>query len=235
MREIQRVSITDTVVNELKEMILSGQFAPGEKLPTENEMCQNMKVSRTCVREAVRVLQALGLVDIFPGKGSFVSQTPIDTRERWYDVQGLTVNDFIEVRMAIETVSTKLAISKAKKHQVDKLESIHKSFLEANEKHNLTELIMYDEMFHSEIVNITGNKLLISLNRQLIVANRKFRCESFMNDKIYRKAVEPHTRILQCFRDKNAEQGRSEMQHHLEITRDDMQYLAGAQETDQKT
>lgn len=225
MREIQRVSITDTVVDELRKMILEGQFAPGEKLPTESEMCQDMKVSRTCVREAVRVLQALGLVDIFPGKGSFVSKTPIDTREKWYDVQGLTVNDFIEVRMAIETVSTRLAISKAEKSQIDKLERIHKAFLSANDGHNLTELIMYDEKFHSEIVNITGNQLLINLNKQLIVANRQFRCESFMDKAIFGKAVEPHTKILQCFKNGNAEQGQVEMQHHLEITRDDMQYL----------
>ncbi len=230
MREIQKVSITDMVVNELKKMIVEGQFAPGEKLPTENEMCQTMKVSRTCVREAIRVLQALDLVDIFPGKGAFVSTTPIDMREKWYDVQGLTVSDFIEVRMAIETVSTRLAITKAKKSQVEKLRKIHESFMEAIERHNLTELIMYDEMFHSEIVNITGNKLLINLNKQLIVANRKFRCESFMNDEVYKKAVEPHTRIYNCFLNKDAEQGQVEMQRHLEITEADMEYLVRALE-----
>ncbi len=234
MKEIQRVSITDTVVNELKEMITSGQFAPGQKLPTESEMCQDLKVSRTCVREAVRVLQALGLVEILPGKGSYVSRTPIDARDRWYEASGLDANDFIEVRMAIETVSTKLAIEKAKKSQVDKLKKIHESFLSASEEHNLTDLIKYDEKFHSEIVNITGNKLLINLNKQLTIANRRFRCESFMNDEIYKKAVIPHTRILECFVNQDAEQGQIEMEKHLEITRETMIYLVGSQKEEQE-
>lgn len=230
MKEIQRVSITDTVVNELKEMIESGQFAPGQKLPTESEMCQDLKVSRTCVREAVRVLQALGLVEILPGKGSFVSKTPIDARERWYEASGLDSSDFIEVRMAIETLSTKLAIRKATKSQIEKLKKIHESFLAASESHNLSDLIKYDERFHTEIVNITGNKLLMNLNRQLTVANRRFRCETFMNDEIYKKAVVPHTRILECFIKKDAEQGRKEMEKHLEITRETMIYLVEAKE-----
>ena len=129
MRAIPRVSVTDTVVNEIKNMIETGQLQPGEKLPTENEMCESMQVSRTCVREAIRVLQALGMVDIQPGKGSFVSQTPIDSRDKWYESSGLTMNDFIEVRMAIETVSTKLAIEKATKKQIEKLGKILDSFM----------------------------------------------------------------------------------------------------------
>ena len=225
MKEIQRISITDAVVGEIKEMIASGQYAPGEKLPTENVMCQNMKVSRTCVREAIRVLQAQGYVDIFPGKGSFVSETPITMQEKWFDVSGLTVEDFIEVRMAIETISTRIAINKTKERQVENLKQIHESFLEANNNRNLTDLIKCDEMFHTEIVNMTGNKLLINLNKQLLIANRKYRCKSFMNDDIYKRAIEPHTRILQCFINRDAVQGQIEMQKHLEITKTDMEYL----------
>ena len=234
MRAIPRVSVTDTVVNEIKNMIETGQLQPGEKLPTENEMCESMQVSRTCVREAIRVLQALGMVEIQPGKGSFVSQTPIDSRDRWYESSGLTMNDFIEVRMAIETVSTKLAIEKATKKQIEKLGKVLELFLKANDEHKTAALIKYDEMFHSEIVNITGNKLLINLNKQLVVANRVYRCESFMAEDVYTNAVVPHRKIYECFLNGDAEQGQIEMQKHLEITRQDMLYLMEKEEKKEK-
>ena len=95
-------------------------------------------------------------------------------------------------------------------------------------------LIKYDEMFHSEIVNITGNKLLINLNKQLVVANRVYRCESFMAEDVYTNAVVPHRKIYECFLNGDAEQGQIEMQKHLEITRQDMLYLMEKEEKKEK-
>ena len=54
MKAIQRMSITDSVVADIKEMIMSGEYKIGEKLPTEMKLCDQMGVSRTCVREAIR-------------------------------------------------------------------------------------------------------------------------------------------------------------------------------------
>ena len=63
MKEIQRISVTDAVVNSIREMIESGQYEVGHKLPAEAAFCEQMKVSRTCVREALRVLQTLQLTE----------------------------------------------------------------------------------------------------------------------------------------------------------------------------
>ena len=72
MQEIVRISLTDTVADMLKKSIESGEFAPGDKLPPETKLCEDLKVSRTCIREAIRVLQAMGYVEIKHGKGAFV-------------------------------------------------------------------------------------------------------------------------------------------------------------------
>ena len=73
MKEIQRISITDAVVDNIKEMIEAEEYKVGEKLPAEAKLCEMFKVSRTSVREALRVLQALGYVENKPGKGAFVA------------------------------------------------------------------------------------------------------------------------------------------------------------------
>lgn len=225
MKEIQRVSVTDAVVENIKELIESGEYSVGDKLPTESTMCEMMHVSRTCVREAIRVLQAINLIDIRPGKGAFVADSNSRQTDSWYNVPDAQFYDFMEVRMAIETLSTRLAINRVTNKELKKLDEIHESFLEANKSKNLTKLVMFDELFHTEIVSMTGNKLLMAINKQLIEANKKYRCESFVNNKVYSNAITPHTKIVQCFHDKNAEQGQKEMYNHLKITKKDMDLL----------
>lgn len=229
VREIHRISVTDSVVDSLKEMISAGEFHPGEKLATEAVLCESFGVSRTCIREAMRVLQALGVVTILPGKGAFVSEKTEETQENelWFNEESARFSDFIEVRMAIEPLSTRLAIERAKAKQVARLDEIHASFLKAYEERTLTKLIMLDELFHTEIVKISGNKLLVNINRQLVAANKKYRSESFLDEKVYRHAIVPHSQILACFHDKDPQKGADEMYEHLCITRDDMYYIFG--------
>lgn len=226
MKEIHRISITDAVVDSIKEMIESGEYPIGEKLPTETNLCNVLKVSRTSVREAIRVLQALGYVDLKPGKGAFVANynaaTPTDN---WYDVEDAKFYDFMEVRMAIELLSVRLSVERASAKQVHELEEIHQSFLEANESRDLVRLIMLDELFHTKIVSFTHNQLLININKQLLECFRVYRGDSFTNKDVYVNAVEPHERILFCFQTKNAAQAVQEMRNHLEITSRDMEAI----------
>ena len=168
MKAIQRMSITDSVVADIKEMIMSGEYKIGEKLPTEMKLCDQMGVSRTCVREAIRVLQAIGYVEIRPGKGAFVAnyQKSTDNSSLWYDVEGVKFYDFMEVRMAIETLSVRLAVERATDKQIRELREIHTSFVEATEKRDMLKMIMLDELFHTKIITFTNNQLLININKQ---------------------------------------------------------------------
>lgn len=231
MRAISRVSITDSVVDRIREMIESGAYQVGEKLPTEARLCEMLAVSRTSVREAIRVLQTLGYVTLIPGKGSFVADLKPSpaAEENWCDVQNVRFYDFMEVRMAIETLAVRLSVERASSDQVKALEKIHNSFLEANEKQDSLQLIMLDEQFHSKIIEYTENPLLININKQLLDSFRAYRSSSFMNNEVYRNAVEPHSRILLCFQTKNPDLAVEEMRRHLEITTNDMNTIHNVQ------
>ena len=174
-QEIQKISITDSVVQALSQRIYSGQYKPGEKISTELQLCEELGVSRTCLREAFRVLQALGLVTVYRGRGAYVSENlPSDENTSWYDDTDAEFYDFIEVRMAIEPLSTQLAIERSTDEQIAELDTIHKSFLEAVDHKDMTKLIMLDELFHTTIVQMSGNKLLVNINKQLCQGNKKF-------------------------------------------------------------
>ena len=114
IKAITRVSITDSVVDRIREMIESGAYEVGEKLPTEAKLCEMLSVSRTSVREATRVLQTLGYVTLVPGKGAFVADLkPSDgEEENWFDVENVQFYDFMEVRMAIETLAVRLSVER---------------------------------------------------------------------------------------------------------------------------
>lgn len=227
MRAINRVSITDSVVERIREMIESGSYPVGEKLPTEASLCEMLSVSRTSVREATRVLQALGYVSLVPGKGAFVADLKPGKGEgeNWYDVENVKFYDFMEVRMAIETLAVRLSVERATAKQVKALEKIHASFLEANEKQDGLQLIMLDEQFHTSIIEYTNNPLLININKQLLESFRYYRSNSFMDSHVYKNAVIPHSRILLCFQTKNVTQAIEEIRNHLEITMKDMESI----------
>lgn len=227
MKAIQRMSITDSVVADIKEMIMSGEYKIGEKLPTEMKLCDQMSVSRTCVREAIRVLQAIGYVEIRPGKGAFVAnyQKSTDNSSLWYDVEGSKFYDFMEVRMAIETLSVRLAVERATDKQIRELREIHTSFVEATEKRDMLKMIMLDELFHTKIITFTNNQLLININKQLLERFRIYRGDSFTNKMVYKNAVESHERILLCFEMRNPSSAVEEMRKHLNITTQDMELI----------
>lgn len=233
MKAIQRMSITDSVVADIKEMIMSGEYKIGEKLPTEMKLCDQMGVSRTCVREAIRVLQAIGYVEIRPGKGAFVAnyQKSTDNSSLWYDVEGVKFYDFMEVRMAIETLSVRLAVERATDKQIRELREIHTSFVEATEKRDMLKMIMLDELFHTKIITFTNNQLLININKQLLERFRIYRGDSFTNKMVYKNAVEPHERILLCFEMRNPSSAVEEMRKHLNITTQDMELIHNSSKT----
>ena len=175
MKEIQRISITDAVVDNIKEMIEAEEYKVGEKLPAEAKLCEMLKVSRTSVREALRVLQALGYVENKPGKGAFVAANHKEDSSLWYDVENPQFTDFMDIRMAMETCAVRIAVKKASEKDIKNLEEIHQSFVEANENKDMVRMIMLDELFHTTIVGITKNQLLININRPLLEAFRVYR------------------------------------------------------------
>lgn len=225
MKEIQRISITDAVVDSIREMIESEEYKVGEKLPAEARLCEMLGVSRTSVREAIRVLQALGYVENKPGKGAFVAANHKTETTPWYDVENPQFTDFMDIRMAMETFAVRVAVKRATDKDVKKLEEIHQSFVEANEKRDMIRMIMLDELFHTTIVGITKNQLLVNINRQLLEAFRTYRSESFTNEEVYKNAIEPHAALLECFKERDYHRAVQEMRNHLNITTSDMEKI----------
>lgn len=229
MESIRRISLNEEVVKKIKQMIISGEYSVGDKLPSESEICSKLQVGRSTIREAMRVLQALGFLQIKPGRGTFVVKTT-EVKEieiyEWIKKHEIQFEDFIEVRMAIEPLSIKLAILRASDKEIAMLKKAHEYFIQAVKDNDLVKLMSYDELFHNCIAEATHESLIIDISKKILEAFNQFRSKTFAVDEIYQNALKPHERILKAFEKRDISLGVSAIKDHLNITRQDMRRIA---------
>lgn len=228
MKTIERVPVVQQVVNNIRDFILSGTVEVGQKLPTEKELCENMAVGRGTLREAFRILQAKGLVEIKQGRGAFVArikeQDPNDIVE-WFVQNEVELKDCIEVRSAIEPLSIKLAIARSNETDIAQLERTHARFVKAVEENDIAGIAKYDERFHNQIVEMSKNKLLISINKKVSECIQTFRSKTFQVHQNAQNAIEPHSNIMRALEERDCEAGELYMRKHLQRILEDLSVM----------
>lgn len=224
MDPVVRVPIVSQVEARIKELIDSKKYTEGMKLPTENELCQSMKVGRGTVREALRLLQAKGLVEIKPGRGAFVAaKQAVDINPVVWLVQNeRELRDAIEVRNALEPFAARKMAETAGEAALRQLKKIHADFLAAVKAGDTVQIAELDELFHGLIVRESGNQLLNEINVHLLQGMHTFRNKTFTVPENVRNAVEPHTRILNAITGRDGNAAEREMRKHLKMVDEDL-------------
>lgn len=219
----KKASVAEQMIDRLLLYIDDNHLLPGDRMPSEKEICETYCVGRSSVREAYKAMQSRGLVVSIQGKGVFVGNR-IDfggTEASHFGTAKMQVRDYIDVRLAIETASVRLAIQRATEQQIDSLREIQKSFLYSIEIGNAWMMAEKDEQFHDKIAEITDNPLLIQVQGIVEDFFRTFRVRSFRVLENRYHAVNPHNMIIQAFQDRNEDLGVLIMQQHLSQSFDD--------------
>ena len=147
--------LTQLILNALRERILSGQLAPGERL-VEGKLSEEFGVSRMPVREALRALAAEGIVSIEPRRGATVI--------RFTDDQ---IQDMVEVRATLEALNAKLAARRNDPAQIAMLERILADGAKLTSVDDLARISALNQEFHEALGNVAGNSVLQELMRWL--------------------------------------------------------------------
>ena len=223
VQPIKRIPIIDQVEDQIRELIKSGQYNPGEKLPTERELCERLNVGRGTVREAFRMLQAKGYVELRPGRGAFVA-VPADEMGtiEWLVHNEEQLHDAIEIRRALEPMAARRMAEGGSPSAIAELEAIHADFLSAVERDNAARIAELDEAFHAAITVGSGNQLLISILQQVNQEIKIFRSKTFSVPQNIRNAVEPHGQILRTIRSGDADGAEAAMRAHLDKVQEDL-------------
>lgn len=171
---MKKVSISDRMVEIMKEKITSGEWKPGSRIPSENELAQMFGVSRLTARNAIQRLDALGILDIKVGDGTYIKENPLEGL--LHEASGFLVGDKIlddlsEFRQFFETDCMVLACARRTDEELKQLEEIHRSMSEAAEKGDEQTFIENDMKMHKLICQMTHNsffELVYRLNENNI-------------------------------------------------------------------
>jgi GntR family transcriptional repressor for pyruvate dehydrogenase complex len=168
-RKAGRVSVTDEAIARIREMIAEGRLKPGDRLPKEADLAALLGLSRNSLREAVRALSLIHVLDVRQGDGTYV--TGLEP-ERLLEAVGFMVElrhdtsllEVFEVRRLLEPAATARAAELISAEQLAELEQ---ELLRAEGAHSVEELVAHDLDFHRMIVQAAGNQVLSALLVQL--------------------------------------------------------------------
>ncbi|MCS3843147.1 FadR/GntR family transcriptional regulator [Microbacterium sp. AK031] len=167
----------ETALHGLRALIADGDLRPGDRLPSEGELCERLGVSRGPLREAIRTLAALGVIDTRHGSGSYVSELHAADLIKGL---GLTVGllpldsiiELYELRRALEAHAASLAAARVDVETIERLDALLDRLEAVTDDDELSEL---DHEFHSAIADIAGNDALAMLLDVLRARSRAYR------------------------------------------------------------
>jgi GntR family transcriptional repressor for pyruvate dehydrogenase complex len=161
--------VTDDAIERIKAMLLNGELKPGDKLPREVDLAERLGLSRNSLREAVKALTLIRVLDVRQGDGTYVTSLDpsllMETMSFVVDLhQDSTVLEFFEVRRILEPAATAIAATRMTDSGVAELAQLLESL---GPDPTLDELVANDLQFHRRIAEATDNKVLCTLSESL--------------------------------------------------------------------
>ena len=219
LKSVKRVRLFESVIEAIKKMIAEDGFKPGDKFYSENILTQKLHVSRSSVREAVRMLEVTGQVNVKHGKGIFIT----DKMERefegfsgWLKHNEQSIQDHFEVRLIIDPKAAGVAALKADEGDIAKMEEVCSDFNTNSGIGNTAGLIKCDEEFHLLLSKSTKNKTLHFLMKTMTKSLPEGWISSLHIPGRAEKTVSEHREILQAIKDRDTVKAEKAMKSHLE-------------------
>ncbi|MFT3863817.1 MAG: GntR family transcriptional regulator [Solirubrobacterales bacterium] len=170
------VKLSDRIAREFEERIVAGELPPGERLPTESELCELLDVSRSVIRDAVRTLTARGLVEVRQGRGTIVTSPDdsaySDALALLLTRSDLTMGDIFDARRALETQLGMLAVNSRTEDDLEALESSYDALVEAISERDWQRASDGHLEFHTSLihaVHLPAVEKLLEPMQQLVV------------------------------------------------------------------
>lgn len=196
--------LRDIVFNTLRQAILKGELAPGERLMEVN-LAQKLGVSRTPVREAIRKLELEGLVMMIPRRGAEVAR-----------ISEKNLRDVLEVRRGLEELAMELACARITENQIMELKKANVNFENSLTSNDVTAIAEADEHFHEIIYKATGNEKLIQVINNIKEQMYRYRLEYIKDSAKRHDLVAEHKEIVAALERQNLQEARTRMRKHIE-------------------
>lgn len=218
LNQVERVTTTQAIVDQIVALMKRGELRPGDKLPTENELVQRLGVGRSSIREAKQILMAMGLIEAHPGRGSFVKAVGpdafLDPDIAWLMLADEHVWDLYEARMILEVQIARLAAQRATQEDLAALESALERLAAAVQ----ADTSVYDPgiEFHFALVKTAHNDVLVSLYQPIMGLLHEYQQPVYERYSDPATEIEHHQMIYESIRQGDSDLAEKVMRKHLE-------------------
>ena len=220
LKPVSRVTLGEQVAAQLADQITQGRWQVGEKLPSENELCNTLGIGRSTLREALKSLAFVGMIRMRPGEGTYVAGSSRYLSNRILGDGRLTtekqLDDVAEARLILETELAALAAERAEPADLDRLEALlgdMRRKLETGEGRQYAHL---DVEFHLAIAKASKNMVLLELLTAMRAVLQEWIVKSQELPGVAASAQTGHAKILEALRQRSPEKARRAMRAHLQ-------------------
>lgn len=215
---IKSKKIYEDILAQLRQLIATGQLKSGDRLPTERELAESFMVSRTSVREALRALEAMGLIRSKPGEGTFVREITIEALIEPFAslifAQKGTVLEVLEVRKLLEPIIAGLAAARATPEDLAQMEAALDA--QAKEVAAGRSGVEGDREFHYTIAVAAQNKVILRIVNAMVDLLSEVREEALQVQGRPAKTLAMHRRVLDAIRAGDRDGAQQAMLEHLD-------------------
>lgn len=201
--KIEKEPLHIQIADRLREMIMTGALREGDKI-NENELCASMGVSKTPLREALRVLNVEGLISLIPNRGSYVTRPTIEEIVEMFDVMSL-----------LEGYCARAACARMSERDFMRIERLHARLEKHFDHRDQDAYIRVNNQYHSLVQELAGNRTL----NQIVSGLRKkillYRFKSLNLPQRFENSIQEHRQLLEAFRQRDGRMAEALMQTHL--------------------
>ena len=219
LEPVSKSRVSETAVESIKSFIAHQKLTPGAKLPSERELSEALNISRTSVREALRTLEIMGLIEVKPGSGVYFKDSAGDLSvplKTWLPSNEETLREIFEVRQLIEPNIASLAAQRITPEGLEKLRICTEKFCHCFEEDDLPGMILADTQFHRLLASGTGNKTLSFIMNTITRFMPGAWKASLRVPHRPERTIQEHQKIIDAIREHDPALARQAMALHLE-------------------
>lgn len=225
-KQLHKDSVVNQVVKQITDSIIAGDLKPGDKLPTEPELCENFGIGRNSVREAIKILESYGVVYIKRAEGTFVNDS---YNHKMLDpmLYGILLDknlriNIIQVRKVLDTGMLYQIISMITDEKMDKIQQEFESLktVVLGEGVAAKQVLQADVDFHRALVESTGNPILCNMHEyvdRITTPSREKTVELVLEKNQAEKFILLHQKIINLLLEKNYQNIESVLAEHYQF------------------
>ena len=201
---IPKRALHDELAGRLREMIIDGRLEPGARLQ-ERSLCEQFDVSRTPIREALKVLSAEGLIELTPNRGASVTELTLSDLAEAFPIMG-----------ALEALAGELACARMSAAQIKRVRKLHERMVGYYRAQRLKDYFRANEAIHQAIADAAGNTTLSNMLDGLSGRVRRARFRANVTPERWAEAIEEHELMMEALEGRDGQRLGEVLKQHLE-------------------